>query len=96
MHTTVANLRRGQWFFSHFSPLFLLQEELKMAHLNKNNWCEFKIARFPCTILDYFQSSFLTQKNRHLFTQSPIVGLRGNIQKSDRQFNFDQSWEHFL
>ena len=37
-----------------------------------------------------FQSLFLPQKNRQLFTQSLIVGLKDKKnRKSDRQFNFD-------
>ena len=35
-------------------------------------------------------------KDRHLLTQSPNMGLRAKIRKSDRLFNFDQYWEHLV
>ena len=38
-----------------------------------------------------FQSSFLPKKIRYLFTQSSPQGQK--LEKSDRQFNYDLSWE---
>ena len=43
-----------------------------------------------------FQSSFLPQKIDTFLLKVQLWASGAKIRKSDRQFNFDQSWEHFL
>ena len=43
-----------------------------------------------------FQSSILPQKIDTFLLKVQLWAIGANIRKSDRQFNFYQSWEHFV